>query len=140
MITFAERVDTFLKEVELTPSQVEEFENILILASNGYKMTKHQTDQDKFAFILAEISEISGLSINQLKGKCRKRNYAEWRAIISYITHKETGLGYSDIGKNMFRDHATVMYQCRKVKDFLDTQDLGFMFKWNLAKHLIEKK
>jgi len=45
------------------------------------------------------------------------------RHVFMYISHVRMGFSSGRVGEYINRDHSTVLYGCKKIKDFIDTQD-----------------
>jgi hypothetical protein len=45
------------------------------------------------------------------------------RQMFCYIARKHTNKSFSDIGDHIGRDHATILYSARKIKDTIDLYD-----------------
>jgi chromosomal replication initiation ATPase DnaA len=117
----------------------------LITRSNFYvnysvekKLTGNQ--EQKIAKILKKISEISGLTIEDLKGKSRKRELVEFRQIAAYICYHNKFGSLTYIGLHLGgRGHATVIHSRDAAQGLIDSNDAQFLMKWNLCKDLILK-
>jgi len=66
---------------------------------------------------------------NILKGKNRKREYVDARAIFSYISRKYN-FSLAGIGDHIKKDHTTIIHHIRKAGDLLETDPL-FLNKYN---------
>lgn len=68
------------------------------------------------------VAEYFELPIDKLKGKTRKRAVVMARQISMYLAKHLTGQSLKSIGDAFGgRDHSTVIYSCRAVKDLMDT-------------------
>ncbi len=66
--------------------------------------------------ILDKVSQKLGVSVEEIKGTRRNKEIAYARHISIYIIKKLTSLPYTQIGKIMQRDHATIMSSLRTVE------------------------
>ncbi len=66
--------------------------------------------------ILEKVSQKLGVSVEEIKGTRRNKEIAYARHISIYIIKKLTSLPYTQIGKIMKRDHATIMSSLRTVE------------------------
>jgi chromosomal replication initiator protein len=75
------------------------------------------TTRIPFSTIKRTTASVAGVSIEAMDGQTRKRPVAYSRHVAMWMAKRCTKLSYSDIG-NRFggRDHATVIYACRKVE------------------------
>lgn len=76
--------------------------------------------------ILRTTVDVFGFSYEQLIGPSRRRPLVEARQIAMYVTRLMTDLSYPQIGSGFGnRDHTTVMYACKKIKNTMkDRQDI----------------
>ena len=70
--------------------------------------------------ILKNVCEHFGVTQQELKARGRKRHLSDARSIISYFLKKNTKLSLTDIGKEIYRDHSTVIYYIKKVSGFIE--------------------
>lgn len=74
--------------------------------------------------ILREVAEFYGLKANDLKSKTRKKAIAMPRQVAMYIARELTEVSLGEIGKAMGgKDHATVIYAAKKVKEKRNSDD-----------------
>ena len=64
------------------------------------------------------LSQITGVPEEKILGKRRTRQVSELRQILYYVLRK-TGYSFPSIGFALGRDHTTIMYGVRKIKDRL---------------------
>lgn len=66
-----------------------------------------------------------------LKNKTRKREFVMWSQCFQYLAYKH---GYSkiEIGRNLMKNHATVIFSIKKVEDAIDgyNQDLNNIYEY----------
>lgn len=70
----------------------------------------------------------------------RSKDVAKARKIFGYIMRKEFGLGYTRIADMMDKDHATVIYYVRKVRDALNGFDNDLKNDYDKVMEIIFKK
>ena len=76
-------------------------------------------------FIQKMVAEHYELKVENLKGKTRKRSIVIARQLSMYLAKNMTNKSLKVIGDNFGgRDHSTVIYSCKAVKDLLDTDSL----------------
>jgi chromosomal replication initiator protein len=63
------------------------------------------------------IAEYYKVSTSDLKGKKRSQKVIVPRQLAIFISHEITEYSYTEIGQAFGRDHSTVLYSCRQVKD-----------------------
>ena len=74
------------------------------------------------AKIISEVAKYYGLDVSMLKGKMKKKNIAEARAVAIYLCRLLTQESLERIGLEIGgRDHSTVIYNYDKIKDELQT-------------------
>ena len=68
------------------------------------------------------IKEVEGQDVNK---RSRKRELIEARFIYFFILREREGMGLQKIGNTVKMDHASVLYGCRKITDWIEI-DLKF--------------
>ncbi|MEM7106153.1 MAG: chromosomal replication initiator protein DnaA [Bacteroidota bacterium] len=82
------------------------------------------------------VAEHYDLTVEKLQGKTRKRSIVIARQLSMYLAKNLTNKSLKVIGDNFGgRDHSTVIYSCKAVKDLMDTDTI---FKDSV--HELEKK
>lgn len=71
--------------------------------------------------MINQICEIIGVTVNQFKGKTRKREVVTSRIMFSYFMKKFTTRSLAYIGSRMNRDHATIMNQLKTFNNLIET-------------------
>ncbi len=110
------------------------YPGILMRNEKGMVITPKMTIQ----FVAECICKEYKITMDQMKSKSRKREYAECRQVICYLVYKHFDLNISLEKVGSFlgnRDHTTVIYACKNVQNLLDTD---VFFKRKLEK-LLEK-
>lgn len=69
--------------------------------------------------IITEICKYYSLSIEEVKGKSRKREIVKARFIAIYIIRMETDFTLSGIGKIFNRDHTTILHSIKIINNTL---------------------
>jgi len=74
--------------------------------------------------ILELVCEYFNVPIDLVKGQTRKRHIVVARQISMYLAKEHTDCSLKKIGSHFGnRDHSTVIYSCRTVRDLMDTDD-----------------
>lgn len=60
--------------------------------------------------VLTKIEEILGINVDDIKGKCRKREFVEARYIYAYIMKTKTNYSLSRIARPINRNHDIIIY------------------------------
>jgi chromosomal replication initiator protein len=92
------------------------------------KSEKQQLASD----ILNTVSNYYGVTINELKGKCRKRRIVKPRQVIMFLLRTKARMVLSDIGDVMNRDHTTVIHSITCIQN-----DITHPYDDSLEKDLI---
>jgi len=82
--------------------------------------------------ILNTVSNYYGVTINELKGKCRKRRIVKPRQVIMFLLRTKARMVLSDIGEVMNRDHTTVIHSITCIQN-----DITHPYDDSLEKDLI---
>ena len=89
-------------------------------------------------FSIEDLAFISGYSLEEITGRCRVADLAEWRQIIhSYLRSQEFGL--DQIGIIMNRDHATIVHSCKSVLNLMKMHDKQMVKKVHKMQNAICK-
>ena len=89
-------------------------------------------------FSIEDLAFISGYSLEEITGRCRVADLAEWRQIIhSYLRSQEFGL--DQIGIIMNRNHATIVHSCKSVLNLMKMHDKRMVKKVNKMQNAICK-
>jgi chromosomal replication initiator protein len=94
-------------------------------------MTKSEKQQ-LASDILNTVSNYYGVTINELKGKCRKRRIVKPRQVIMFLLRTKARMVLSDIGEIMNRDHTTVIHSITCIQN-----DITHPYDDSLEKDLI---
>jgi chromosomal replication initiator protein len=94
-------------------------------------MTKSEKQQ-LASDILNTVSNYYGVTINELKGKCRKRRIVKPRQVIMFLLRTKARMVLSDIGEVMNRDHTTVIHSITCIQN-----DISHPYDDSLEKDLI---
>lgn len=76
-----------------------------------------------FTEILRRVSDFRGVSIEDLLGPRRDREFAWPRQEVVYFARKHTTLSFSAISSRMRRDHTTLLYSFKMVEQRLKCDD-----------------
>ena len=99
-----------------------------VLKQRMSKSEKEQLAKD----ILNTVSNYYGVSIEDIKGKCRKRTIVKPRQIIMFLLRTKARMVLSDIGEVMNRDHTTVIHSITCIQN-----DITHPYDDSLEKDLI---
>ena len=94
-------------------------------------MTKSEKQQ-LASDIINTVSKYYGVTINELKGKCRKRRIVKPRQVIMFLLRTKARMVLSDIGEVMNRDHTTVIHSITCIQN-----DITHPYDDSLEKDLI---
>jgi chromosomal replication initiator protein len=84
------------------------------------KMSKILLNDQKHARqIVDNVCDFYGLTIAQVKGKCRLRGYVKARFVSIYIIRKRTGLTLKEIGRLFHRDHTSIIHAVQTIEEVL---------------------
>ena len=72
--------------------------------------------------ILHDVSEASGVSIEEIAGQSRKGNIIVARQMFCYVARQKNKFKFRQIGKIIGKDHSTVINSVKTVKDMLQTR------------------
>jgi len=92
------------------------------------KSEKEQLSKD----ILSTVTNYYGVSLEDIKGKCRKRKIVKPRQIIMFLLRTKARMVLSDIGEVLNRDHTTVIHSITCIQN-----DITHPYDDSLEKDLI---
>lgn len=72
--------------------------------------------------IIAEVAEEHGVSVAALLGPCKVRELAVPRMLAYHRIRAELGYSYPRIGRIFKRDHSTIIYGVRRVREWQAAQ------------------
>lgn len=70
--------------------------------------------------IIKAVSRETGVTEQEMCHKGRQREFAEARAIVSFLSYNYTSMTLTAIGHRLSRDHATAIHYNRTVQAWLD--------------------
>jgi chromosomal replication initiator protein len=74
--------------------------------------------------VISVVASTFGVSVEEITGKCRSREFALPRHIAMYLLRQEINISLPQIGQQFGgRDHTTVMHACDKVADLIERDD-----------------
>lgn len=108
----------------------------------GYKWLK--VNKSFFSFHSKKIIDIvlkeMNLDYELMIAKTRKHEVVRARQLIHFFLKKETKLSLSQIGLlTGGQDHTTIIHSCKKIKGYLDINDLDIMYYVNVCQKEINK-
>lgn len=125
----AYHINTNVREMEgalislLAQSSLRRREIDLNLAKGTIKnFVQHISNEISIAFIQSTVSDYLKVTIDDLKGKTRKRNIVQARQICMFLAKKFTENSLKVIGNHFGgRDHSTVIHACQSVLNLMET-------------------
>lgn len=95
-----------------------------------YSILRIKPEQKEYlADLKHRIAKAYGISISDLKGKNLSRYIAEARHMFFYIAVKCTRITKAEMGRQLNRDHASVIYGIKKAKMYIEIKDKFFIEK-----------
>jgi chromosomal replication initiator protein len=126
----ARRVQSNIRELEGALTRVVAFANLSGLPLTPQLVNSALADliprqtEIKHGDVIRAVSDIFGVSEEQLLSRERTREIALPRQIAMYLLREEANASLPQIGEVLGgRDHTTVMYACEKVGDLLERDD-----------------
>ena len=95
-------------------------------------MNNFETNRKTKAATLKNI--INSVYELDLMEKCRRREYTDARLTFMRIMYDE-GYGYSDIGRMIDKNHATIIH-CLKSSDWMLKNEKSFISKYHIVKEV----
>lgn len=103
------------------------------IAPTVLKLTLSKSEKEQLANdIIDTVSSYYGVSIKDIKGKCRKRKIVKPRQVIMFLLRTKARMILSDIGELMNRDHTTVIHSITCIQN-----DITHPYDDSLEKDLI---
>ena len=81
--------------------------------------------------IVRDVCKVFNLREHQIYGYAKQNEITIPRAIAMYAAREVTGFDYVKLGRLFQRDHTSILYAARRVKNFLYIKDQMFMNYWN---------
>lgn len=69
------------------------------------------------------VSEVSGVSEVDIRGRERYRKFIIPRYVFNYVAREILGITYMEIARFMQNDHSTIIYSIKKVKILIEIED-----------------
>jgi len=82
------------------------------------------------SLIISQVCKFYSIEEDVLRGTLKNKGTAEARQVAIYLIRKLTNLSTPDIGKELNKDHSTVIYSIKKVENALKANDT------NLQNHI----
>ena len=126
----ASKVKTNIRQLEGVIKKLDalyRFENKLPNISNAQLAIKDVLSEQMstpliIERIMADVCNIYGCSVSDIKSSSRRSNVAEARKMAMYIMKEVCGLTMEEVGKELGgRDHATVVYNLKIVKEKMNS-------------------
>lgn len=96
------------------------------------KYKHEQTYGPKLIDILNDVLDAFNVSVEMVKGTCRKGDYVKCRKIFIHVAVELTDATLNDIGSILGLDHTTCIFHRDTTKGFLDIGDPKFMREWSV--------
>jgi len=126
----ARRVQSNIRELEGALTRVNAFANLSGMPLSPQLIESALADllprriEIRNEDVLHAVSDVFGVSEDQLLGRDRSRAVALPRQIAMYLLREESDSSLPQIGEALGgRDHTTVMYACDKIGDLLERDD-----------------
>ena len=87
--------------------------------ANTVKISKKQLNIE---FIVETVASHYNINSDLIYGKCKKREISDPRQIVMYLAKKHTNLSSTTIGLKLSRDHSTVLYAEKAIRDRLQIE------------------
>jgi len=75
------------------------------------------------ALIISQVCKFYSVDESVLRGTLKNKGTAEARQVAIYLIRKLTNLSTPDIGKELNKDHSTILYSINKINDALNAGD-----------------
>lgn len=85
--------------------------------------TGNLTDEQIFNAIREMVIEVSGVGMEEFISPTHKHKFVRARMVVMYITRLCTKYSTKKIGKLLFRDHSTVLHNCRTMYDAISVKE-----------------
>ena len=82
------------------------------------------------SLIISQVCKFYSIDESILRGTLKNKGTAEARQVAIYLIRKLTNLSTPDIGKELSKDHSTILYSIKKVESALKSGDM------NLQNHI----
>lgn len=94
--------------------------NYWVAPSFFVKNITQEYKEERENAIIKKVCDTYGITLEELKGSSRNRNFVIPRQIISYIFRDIFNYRLTQIGDILKKNHATIIYNVKTVKDFID--------------------
>jgi chromosomal replication initiator protein len=132
-------IDTISHRIK---SSIRELEGVLVSLIATSALTEHEIDLDLTNQVIENfvshiqreitveniqklVADHFGIQVGDLKKKSRKREVVVARQLSMYFAKEFTSESLKNIGEHFDKDHSTVLYSHKAVRDLIDT-DAGF--------------
>ena len=88
--------------------------------------------------ILKVVADITGVSEGDMKGTNRSKYICDARKFYCIISRETTKFSYAEIGRQINKEHGTVINCCRKAKDH-SINEVEFAFTLGLCRERVNK-
>lgn len=86
--------------------------------------------------IIEELADCMGVSVEDIKGRSRKRELVIVRQIVIYCLKKITGASLKSVGEHLYRDHTTAIHAIKCVNNMYETRNDEFMGCFKKLPHM----
>jgi chromosomal replication initiation ATPase DnaA len=81
---------------------------------------RNENTEKAYEYYSRQVSALTGVSIEQIKGKSRVTDIVNARHMVSYLMAKNHGFRWKAIGDAVGRDHSTIINSVEVVADGLE--------------------
>lgn len=89
----------------------------------------------KFELIIDAVEKCTGFDLKAIQSKQRKPPLPFLRAIISEELYEPDFVAYAQIGRDLKKDHTTIMYYIKELIPSVDKNDEFILLKQNIKKY-----
>ena len=68
--------------------------------------------------LMREVAAAYGVTLDDIRSRSRVARLATARAVTCFLLNRCLNMSTNEVGKAIFRDHASVMHSCRQVEGF----------------------
>lgn len=144
-------IDTISKNIK---NSIRELEGVMVSLIATSALTEHEIDLDLTNQVIESfvnhinkeitveniqklVAEYFGIQVEDLRKKSRKREVVVARQLSMYFAKEFTSESLKNIGEYFDKDHSTVLYSHKAVRDMIDT-DAGFKDTVDKLKRQVE--
>ena len=110
---------TLLTEMEISNKTLKVLADQIGIASDENEIKETARPVEKripMQYILQQVSDITGVAVNEMRGHSRQANKVKARVAAAYLMAKYTHMSYPSIGKMLNKDGSSIYYYLTKMK------------------------